>query len=117
VLGLQIPADAGRPVRFDDAAATVPALSEALTGRTDGSGYTFYLARHRVDRALPGNERAAVLAARLGHDTRAWLAGLRGDVLVLGCDGRRQHVSVPRPVVDAAARSGLFGPGPGGVGP
>ena len=98
---------------------TVPALSEALggglptealTGRVDGSGYTFYLDRHRVTRALPGNQRAAVLAARLGHDTRTWLADLRGDVLVLGCDERRQDTSVPRPVVDAATRSGLFGP-------
>ena len=119
VLGLQIPADAGRPVRLTMVRPTVPALSEALGGglptealtwRVDGSGYTFYLDRHRVDRALPGNGRAAVLAARLGHVTRTWLAGLRGDVLVLGCDERRQDVSVPRSVVDAAARSGLFGP-------
>ena len=52
---------------------TVPALSEALEGglptealtwRVDGSGYTFYLDRHRVAKALPGNQRAAVLAAR-----------------------------------------------------
>ena len=86
------------------------APAEALTGRVDGSGYAFCLDRHRVARALPGNERAAVLAARLGHVTRTWLAGLRGDVLVLGCDEQGQHVSVPRPVVDAATRSGLFGP-------
>jgi hypothetical protein len=31
-----------------------------------------------------------------------------GDVLVLGCDGRLEDVSVPQLVVDAAVRSGLF---------
>ena len=119
VLGLQIPADEGRPVRLTMMRPTASVLSEAiggglpteaLTGRVDGSGYMFYLDRHRVVRALPGNQRAAVLAARFGHVTRTWLAGLRGDVLVLGCDERRRHVSVPRPVVDAATQSGLFGP-------
>ena len=58
--------------------------------------------------AAPGE-----VVARLGHHTRPWLAGLRGDVLILGCDERRQHASVPRPVVDAATRSGLFGPDAG----
>ena len=53
---------------------------------------------------------ASEVVARLGHHTRTWLADLRGDVLVLGSDERRQDTSVPRPVVDAAARSGLFGP-------
>ena len=59
-------------------------------------------------KGLRGNDRAAVLSARLGHVTRAWLADLRGDVLVLGCDGRLEDVSVPLFVVDAAVRSGLF---------
>jgi hypothetical protein len=82
-------------------------LKDALIGEVDGGGYTFYLDEHRVAKGLPPNGRAAVLAARLGHVNRAWLADLRGDVLVLGCDGRLDDVSVPRSVVEAAARSGL----------
>lgn len=70
-------------------------------------GYTFYLDEYRVEKGLAANERAAVLSARLGHATRAWLADLRGDVLVLGCDGRMDDADVPWLVVDAALRSGL----------
>jgi hypothetical protein len=83
-------------------------LEDALTAGTGGFGYTFYVDEFRVAKGLPGNSRAAVLAARLGHVTRAWLADLRGDVLVLGCDGRLDDVSVPQFVVDAAVRSGLM---------
>ncbi|HET9657759.1 MAG TPA: hypothetical protein VFP72_20575 [Kineosporiaceae bacterium] len=83
-------------------------LEDALTGERDGFGYAFYVDEHRVAKGLPRNDRAAVLSARLGHVTRAWLADLRGDVLVLGCDSHLDDVSVPRPVVDAAVRSGLF---------
>jgi hypothetical protein len=117
VLGLRIPADAGRPVVLAVLRLTATDLSDAiggglledaLTAEDGGSGYTFYVDEHRVAKGLRGNDRAAVLAARLGHVTRAWLADLRGDVLVLGCDGRLDDVSVPRFVVDAAVRSGLM---------
>jgi hypothetical protein len=70
-------------------------------------------------KALPGNDRAAVLAARLGHTQRDLMAGLRGDVLVLGCRGLADDVSVPHEVVDAARQSALIlaepdaGPGAG----
>lgn len=117
VLGLRIPADAGRPVTLAALRLTASVLSDAiggglledaLTAEQDSGGYTFYVDEHRVAKGLPGNDRAAVLAARLGHMTRAWLADLRGDVLVLGADGRLDDVSVPRFVVDAAVRSGLM---------
>jgi hypothetical protein len=62
---------------------------------------------HRVAKGLPRNERAAVLAARLGQVDRSVLADLLGDVLVLGCDGRLDDVNVSGCVVKAAARSGL----------
>jgi hypothetical protein len=114
VLGLRIPADLGQPVSLAVLPLTASALSEAiggglledaLIGESKGSGYTF-LDEHRAAQGLPPNGREAVLAARLGHVNRAWPADLRGDVLVLGCDGRLDDVSVPRFVVKAAARSG-----------
>ena len=116
VLGLRIPADAGGPVSLVVLALTASALSDAiggglledsLIGDADGAGYTFYVDEFRVAKGLPRNERAAVLAARLGHVNRAWLADLCGDVLVLGCDERLDDVSVPGCVVEAAALSGL----------
>lgn len=116
VLGLRIPADAGSPVTLATLRLTAADLSaaiggglleEALTGEAEGFGYVFHVDENRVAKGLPGNDRAAVLSARLGQVTRAWLADLRGDVLVLGCDGRLEDVSVPQSVVDAAIRSGL----------
>ena len=116
VLGLRIPADAGCSVSLTTLRLTASALSDAiggglledaLVGDVGGWGYTIYLDEHRVAKGLPRNGRAAVLAARLGHVNRAWLADLRGDVLVLGCDGRLDDVSVPGCVVEAADRSGL----------
>jgi hypothetical protein len=122
VLGLRIPADAGLPLSLVVLRLSLPELSDAigggsledaLTGEQDGHGYVFYVDAHRVAKGLPGNERAAVLSARLGHVTRAWLADLCGDVLVLGCDRHLDDVSVPRFVVGVAVRSGLFPTGAG----
>ncbi|HET9657497.1 MAG TPA: hypothetical protein VFP72_19250 [Kineosporiaceae bacterium] len=122
VLGLRIPADASLPVSLMVLRLTVADLSDAIgggpledavTGEQDGHGYVFYGDAHRVAKGLPGNDRAATLSARLGHVTRAWLADLCGDVLVLGCDRRLDDVSVPQFVVDAAVRSGLLGAGAG----
>lgn len=122
VLGLRIPSDRSVPavlqvLRLSSselrAAIGGGLLEEALTAEVDGGGYTFYVDEHRVAKGLPPNDRAAALSARLGHVTRAWLADLRGDVLVLGCDGHLDDVSVPRCVVDAALRSGLLAPGVG----
>jgi hypothetical protein len=117
VLGLRIPADPGGSVTLAVLALTASALSEAiggglledaLTAEDGDGGYTFYVDELRVARGLRPNDRAAVLAARLGQVNRAWLADLRGDVLVLGADGRLEDVSVPLLVVEAAVRSGLF---------
>lgn len=121
-LGLRIPVDVSRPMVLTVLRLSASELSDAigggfledaLTAEVDGAGYTFYVDEHRVAKGLQRNERAAVLSARLGHVTRAWFADLRGDVLVLGCDGRLEDVSVPRFVVDAAVRSGLSVEGAG----
>lgn len=116
VVGLRIPADVGGSVALTVLPLTASALSDAiggglledaLIGEAGGSGCTFYVDELRVAKGPPPNDRAGVLAARLGHVNRAWLADLRGDVLVLGCDTRLDDVSVPRVVVEAATRSGL----------
>ena len=128
MVGLVIPADPRvrllatvmEPTRSQMSAAIGGGLVEdALTGQVDGAGYTFYADENRVLKALRDNDRAAVLAARLGHTQRGLMAGLRGDVLVLGCRGLAEDVSVPREVVDAARQSALIlakpdtGPGAG----
>lgn len=116
VLGLYVPVDTDTQMTLGVLRLTASELSnaigggmleEGLTSEGEGTGYTFYLDEHRVAKGLSLNDRAAVLATRLGHVTRAWLADLRGDVLVLGCDERLDDVSVPRFVVEAAVRSGL----------
>jgi hypothetical protein len=121
VVGLVIPADLRMRLLVTVMAATSSGLSaaiggglieDALTGQVGGAGYTFYADQNRVMKALPGNDRAAVLAARLGHTQRELMAGLRGDVLVLGCRGLTEDVSVPRGVVDAARQSALILTGP-----
>jgi hypothetical protein len=66
------------------------------------------LDEHRTPKGLRGNQRAAVLAARLGHVNRAWLADLRGDALIVGCGRGWADTDVPGGVIDAAAQSGLL---------
>lgn len=117
VLGLRIPLDATRSVTLALLRRSAAGLSSAIGGRLleealhgdcGGQGYTFYLDERRVTKGLAGNERAAVLAARLGYVDREWLADLRGDVLVLGCDGRLDDANVPQGVLEAASRAGLL---------
>lgn len=116
VRGLRIPADMARPVALPVLRLTAPELSDAiggglleevLTTSRGESGYTFYLDMDRVPKGMPSNERAATLAARLGHANQATLADLRGDVLVLGCDRWLNDMNVPPFVVEAAVHSGL----------
>jgi hypothetical protein len=121
-LGLRIPADIGAPVRLVALSLTAVELSEAiggglleeaLDGEYNGDGYTFYLDEHRVAKGMPGNERAAVLATRLGHVNRELMADLRGDALVMGLDRRLDDSSIPRGVLEAASRAGLLVERPG----
>jgi hypothetical protein len=116
-LGLRIPADIGAPVKLVALTLTAVELSEAiggglleeaLDGEYDGGGYTFYLDEHRVAKGMPRNERAAVLAARLGHVGRELLSDLRGDALVMGWDRRLDDSSIPRGVLEVASRAGLL---------
>jgi hypothetical protein len=118
VLALRVPAADRAPVELVRVAASAAAFSdaigggfleEALDGTVDGGSYVVVLDEHRVAKGLRGNQRAAVLAARLGHVNRAWLADLRGDALVVGSGPGGTDTDVPGAVVEAAARSGLLG--------
>jgi hypothetical protein len=118
VLVLHMPADHRTPVRLARVAASAVTFSdtlgggyieEALDGTVDGHSYVIMLDEHRVPKGLPGNQRAAALAARLGHLNRAWLADLCGDALIVGCGRGGADADVPDGVIDAAARSGLLG--------
>jgi hypothetical protein len=117
VLVLRVPADERAPVGAFQVALSAAAFSDAiggglldetLDGSVDGAGYVLLLDEHRVTKSLPGNQRAAVLAARLGHLNRRWLANLRGDALVVGCGPGGTDADVPDGVIEAAARSGLL---------
>jgi hypothetical protein len=117
VLVLRVPADHRAPVRLVQLAASAVTFSdaigggyldEALDGVVDECPYVVVLDEHRVAKGLRANQRAAVLAARLGHVNRAWLADLRGDALIVGCGRGGADTDVPDGVIDAAARSGLL---------
>jgi hypothetical protein len=124
VHGLLVPWDERRACQVQELALTAAALSDAIGGglledgvhaEICGAVYSVYLDDDRVTKKLPLNERAAALSARLGQVDRAWLSGLRGDALFLGCDEQRDDIDVPPVVVDAARRSGLIvdgSPGP-----
>jgi hypothetical protein len=58
-----------------------------------------------VAKGLPGNDRAAVLLARLGEVDRQRLAGLRGDALVVGIDVRGGDCDVPAGVLVVACQA------------
>lgn len=116
VLVLRVPADERIPltvVRLAASAATFSdavgggSLDEALDGTVNGQSYVILMDEHRVPKGLPGNQRAAVLAARLGHVNRAWLADLRGDALIIGSGLGGTDTDVPDGVIEAAARSEL----------
>lgn len=117
VLALRVPADVGEPVSVVEVKASAVALSEQigggllddrLQGVLDGQRYAFLLDEQRAAKGLPGNERAAVLAARLGRVDREWLAQLHGDALVTGMDARHEETDIPLRVLSAACRAGLI---------
>lgn len=117
VLVLRVPADDRVPVGLVRVAASSVAFSiaigggfldDTLEGMVDGHAYVVMLDEHRVAKGLPGNQRAAVLAARLGYIHREGLAGLRGDALIVGLGPGGIDTDVPDGVVAAAARFGLL---------
>jgi hypothetical protein len=116
VRALRVPASPREPVAVVMVKVSAVALSDAIgggllddsvQGTAAGARYVFYLDEERVAKGLPDNPRAASLVTRLGHVDRAWLAGVRGDLLVTGCTIHGDDVDVPRGVVVAARRSGL----------
>jgi hypothetical protein len=82
-------------------------LDEALHGTYLTDEFTVYLNDHRLIAPLPANDRAATLSARMGYTDRRWLAGLRGDALLLG-RGNHDDEDVPASIVNAARAAGLL---------
>lgn len=121
VHGLVVPADPRHHVEVRELTLVAAALSdaiggglldEALVGTYGTDDFTFYLDERRNVAQLPVNDRAAVLSARLGFVRRGWLAGLRGDALVLGRLHDHEDTDVPRSVVDVARAAGLLSAAP-----
>lgn len=116
VLALRVPADAGEPVSVVLVRPSAVALSDALgggllddafVGSCEGGRFGVYLDEERVAKNLPGNDRAAVLTARLGQVDRSWLADLRGDAVIVGVDVRGGDCDIPAGVLVAACQGEL----------
>jgi hypothetical protein len=116
VLALAVPADGKRSVEVVLVASSSVAFSDVIggglvddvvTGVCEGDLFEVYLDAEREAKGLPTNNRAAVLLTRLGHEERNLLAGLRGDVLVVGLDPRGSDADLPAGVLVAACQSGL----------
>lgn len=114
--GLLVPANSAAPCTLRDLTLTAVALSdaiggglleEALHGEIGGARFCVYLDEDRASKRLPPNAKAAALCARLGQTDSAWMNGLLGDVLLLGCDVHLNDVDVPLRVVEAARACGL----------
>lgn len=114
VLGLLLPAEPGQPVRvvlvpqssvaFSDAIGG-GLLDDAFTGVCEGGQFGVYLDLDRDAKDLAANDRAAVLLVRLGLVERAVLAGLRGDVLIVGIDAQGGDCDVPAGALVAACQT------------
>lgn len=117
VRALHVPADPREPVAAMTVQVTAAAMSEAIGGGlcvdsyqgvTAGDFYMIHLDEERIAKGLPDNPRGATLAARLGHIERAWLADVRGDLLVTGCTLQGDELDAPASVFAAANRMRLI---------
>jgi hypothetical protein len=116
VSGLLVPADRDRPVVLLDLEDSSRLFSDVLGGgllddstttcTRSGDLVAVYLTMGRL--CLPGNPRAAVLAARLGLHERGFLAALRGDMLLTGLDAMGADIDVPLDVLHQATRSAIM---------
>lgn len=116
VLALRVPADVGEPVTVVLVRPSSVALSDAigggliddaLVGVCEGGRFGIYLDDERAAKRLTPNDRAAVLSIRLGHTDREWLAGLRGDAVIVGVDGRGGDCDVPAGILVAGCGGGF----------
>jgi hypothetical protein len=119
ILALLVPADPNRPVRSLLLPVSSRAFSDAIGGgllddsltatAPDSQAVAFYLDELRVERNLPFNPRAAVLAGRLGLYDPGVFPTLRGDLLVTGLTADGSDVDVPHRVLTVLA-DGPAGP-------
>jgi hypothetical protein len=110
LVGLLVPADAGRPPATWAVTNSSAAISDLLGGVLLDDALTWdlggevsvsvYRAEERA--GLPVNQRLSVLATRLGIVDRAFHATARGDALLLGTTRDGREVDLPAAVVVAA---------------
>lgn len=108
IKALLVPADQRMTVRVITIKNSAVAISEAIgggliddsaTGTYNGSRFAVY--QNECRDGLPDNPRAAVLAVRLGLVGRAFLADLRGDLLVTGLESlTNDDQDVPAQIAD-----------------
>jgi hypothetical protein len=86
-------------------------LDEAHIGTAPDGAYTVYAALSRwpeSGQSPVANERAVLLAARLGWAHLVDRAGLFGDVLLVGLNERGDDTDLPESILDVARRLGLL---------
>jgi hypothetical protein len=111
IRALLIPAAVDRPCEVITVPLTSKDFSEVLGGcllddvfyGTYGAfGYCIYADAMRSNKDLPANDRASVLAVRLGLEDHLRRWDLSGDVLVTGANAYGDDQDVPAAVVAAA---------------
>jgi hypothetical protein len=114
LVGLLVPADAGRPLALRPVRDSAAAISDLLGGVLlddaviwnvgGGVGVSVYWAEDRA--GLPVNQRLSVLVTRLGIVDRTFHAVACGDALLLGATRQGRDVDLPGWVAGAADRCG-----------
>jgi hypothetical protein len=120
VRALRVPADPAEACSVVEVALSGAAFSQQIGGglldeahidtAPDG-GYTVYAALSRWPESgqrSAANERAVLLAARLGWAHLVDRAGLFGDVLLVGLTERGDDTDLPESILDVARRLGLI---------
>jgi hypothetical protein len=117
IRALHIPADPSQDCSLLLLEPSAAALSDALGGgllddayygAIGPDRYCLYLDEMRQAKHLEPNQRAAVLAARLGWENLR--IRLHGDALLVGTDSGCRDTDVPAGVLAAARRAGLIAP-------
>jgi hypothetical protein len=120
VRALRVPADPSETYSVVEVALSGAAFSQQIGGglldeahieQAPGAAYTVYAALSRwpaSGQSPAANERAVLLAARLGWAHLVDRAGLFGDVLLVGLNERGDDTDLPESILDVARRLGLL---------